>query len=156
MADDIRSALAGIPLFSGLPEDYLTRLSSLVTVEAHPRGSYVFREGEAGNKLYLILDGRIRISREVPGMGEEALAVLEKGNYFGEMALLDNHPRSADARVHESTKLLALDKKDFQDLLFIDKNVAYDVLWAFVRTLSSRLRETSNKLTFLTVCSKFD
>ena len=61
----------------------------------------IFEEGEQGDKFYLILDGAVRISRIVPGMGEEALAVLRAGTYFGEMALIDDFPRCADARAHE-------------------------------------------------------
>lgn len=155
MLDDTKKALATTPIFGGLSDDYLTRLASLINVESYKRGSYIFKEGDDGDKFYLIVEGRIRISRNVPGMGEEALAILKANDYFGEMALIDEAKRSADAYVHESAVVLALHKQDLEDLLFVDKNVAYDVLWAFVRTLSGRLRETSNKLTFLTISSKF-
>ncbi len=67
--------------------------------------------GTPATKLYLILEGKVRISRDVPGMGEEALAVLGPGQIFGEMALLDESPRSADARVHERCQLLAIPKR---------------------------------------------
>jgi len=155
MNEEAREALSRTALFGGLPREHLERLASLSTVESYRRGDYVFKEGAAGDSFYIILEGRIRISRQVPGMGEEALAILEPGSYFGEMALIEDQPRSADARVHESARLLVLARRDLEDLLFVDKAVAYDVLWAFVRTLSARLRETSNKLTFLTVTSKF-
>jgi len=97
----------------------------------------------------------VRISRDVPGMGEEALAVLGPGQIFGEMALLDESPRSADARVHERCQLLAIPKDGFDDLLFLHKDLAYEVLWSIVRMLLSRLRETNNKLTFLSISGKF-
>ena len=79
----------------------------------------------------------MRISRDVPGMGEEALAVLGPGQVFGEMALLDESPRSADARVHERCRLLAIPKDGFDDLLFLHKDLAYEVLWSIVRMLVS-------------------
>jgi len=102
-----------------------------------------------------VLDGKIRISRNVGGMGEEALAILGPGEVFGEMALLDESPRSADAIVHENCRLLAIPKDAFDDLLFTRKDLAYEVLWGFVRLLSSRLRETNDKLTFLSVSGRF-
>ena len=61
----------------------------------------IFREGEKGNEMYVVLEGRVMISKYIPGAGEEALAFLERGGYFGEMALIDNEPRSADAKAHE-------------------------------------------------------
>ena len=116
----------------------------------------IFEHGQLGDKLYVILEGRIRISRNVPGMGEEALAVLGPGAVFGEMALIDAAPRSADARVHERCKLLSLPRDAFEDLLFLHKDLAYEVLWSFVSMLTVRLRETNDKLTFLSVTGKFE
>lgn len=105
--------------------------------------------------MYLILSGAVRISREVSGMGEEALAVLRPGNYFGEMALIDDSPRSADAKAHETSEVFVIRKEDLEDLLFVDRDLAYDLLWNFVRTLSGRLRQTNDKMTFLAVSNKF-
>ncbi len=107
--------------------------------------------------MYVIIDGRVRISREVAGIGEEAIAILGPGSVFGEMALLDEAPRSADARVHEQPcRLLAIPKDAFEDLLFLHKDLAYEVLWSIVRMLTQRLRETNDKLTFLSVTGKFE
>ena len=61
-------------------------------------------------------------------MGEEALAVLGPGALFGEMALIDDSPRTADARVHEGCRLFAVPKDALEDLLFLHRNIAYDVL----------------------------
>jgi CRP/FNR family transcriptional regulator, cyclic AMP receptor protein len=74
---------------------------------------------------------------------------------FGEMALLDESTRSADARVHESCRVLTIHKDGFDDLLFMDKELAYEVLWTMVRMLAGRLRETNDKLTFLSSTGKF-
>jgi CRP-like cAMP-binding protein len=108
-----------------------------------------------GDKLYLVQQGKVRISRNIPGIGEEALAVLGPGETFGEMCLFDYAPRSADARVHERCQLLVLSRDRFAELLFLRMDVAHDVLWNAVRMLTKRLRETSDKLTFLSVSSKF-
>ena len=154
VADRI-AQLGKVPLFAGLTEPALEIISRVATEEAHALGTKIFQHGDPGDKLYIILEGRVRISREVPGMGEEALAVLGPGAVFGEMALLDEAPRSADARVHERCRLLALPKDAFEDLLYLHKDLAYEVLWSVVRMLTQRLRETNDKLTFLTVTGKF-
>jgi len=88
-------------------------------------------------------------------MGEEALAILAPGDAFGEMSLIDDFPRSADARVHERCRVLVVDKDAMEDLLFLHKELAYEILWNFVQILSARLRETNDKMTFLSVSGKF-
>jgi CRP/FNR family transcriptional regulator, cyclic AMP receptor protein len=152
---DAVERLRNVHLFAGLKPEALALISKVATEETHASGTKIFQHGDAGDKLYLILEGRVRISREVPGMGEEALAVLGPGQVFGEMALLDESPRSADARVHERCRVLAIPKDGFDDLLFMHKDLAYEVLWSMVRILVQRLRETNDKLTFLSISGKF-
>ena len=153
--DSIASCLTKVSLFADLPAVYLRRIAGLGVEESYQRGATIFSEGTPGDKLYVIMSGSIRISRQVPGMGEEALAILKTGDYFGEMALIDDFPRSADAIAHETCRLLVLTKESVADLLFVDRDLAYDLLWSFVRTLSARLRETNDKMTFLAVSSRF-
>ncbi len=151
----VLEALSKIHLFEGIAPSGLKRIAEIATEEIHRVGQYVFREGDSGEALYLILEGKVRISREVSGMGEEALAVLGPGEAFGEMALVDDAPRSADAKVHERCRLLAISKDALESLLFLHKDLAYEILWNFVRILSARLRETNDKMTFLSVTGKF-
>lgn len=147
--------LGKIDLFSGLPQVHLRRVLDLGSEEMYQRRDTIFSEGDAGDKFYLILDGAVRISRFVPGMGEEALAVLRKGAYFGEMSLVDEAPRSAAAICHENCRLFMVRRADLEDLLFVDRDLAYELLWNFVRTLSRRLRATNDKMTFLATTNKF-
>jgi CRP-like cAMP-binding protein len=147
--------LGKIKFFAGLPSNYLRRIADLGIEEKHSGGGVIFAEGDKGDKFYLIFEGAVRISRMVPGMGEEALAILRVGDYFGEMSLIDEFPRSAHALVHEACKLFVIRKEDLEDLLFVDRDLAYELLWNFVRTLSARLRETNDKMTFLSVTTKF-
>lgn len=155
MATHIVEALGKIRLFEGIHPKGLERIASLCSECTYEVGDFVFREGDIGDKLYLILEGKIRISRQVSGMGEEALAVLGPGQAFGEMSLIDDFPRSADARVHDRCRLLVLSKEALEDLLFLDKDLAYEILWNIVKILSSRLRETNDKMMFLSVTGKF-
>jgi CRP-like cAMP-binding protein len=147
--------LSKIGLFSALQPTYLRRIATLGLEEDYAQDALIFKEGAVGDKVFLIISGAVRISRTVPGMGEEALAVLRAGTHFGEMALIDDFPRSADARAHEACRLFVIRKEDLEDLLFVDRDLAYDLLWSFVRTLSKRLRETNDKMTFMAVTSKF-
>ena len=148
--------LAQIDLFSGLPAVHLRRVVEIGAVEDYKKNANVFSEGDAGDKFYLILEGAVRVSRFVPGMGEEALAVLREGAYFGEMSLIDEAPRSATIIAHEKSRLFVVNRRDLEDLLFVDRDLAYEVLWNFVRTLSRRLRATNDKMTFLATSSKFE
>lgn len=143
-------------LFQGLKPAALELLLAIAAKEEYQKGAYLFHHGDSGERMYVVLDGKIRISRNVSGMGEEAMAILGPGEVFGEMALLDESPRSADAIVHESCVLLSIPKDAFDDLLFSRKELAYEVLWGFVRLLSTRLRETNDKLTFLSVSGRFE
>ncbi len=147
--------LARVPFFDGLTREALAMFASVTAEESHATGTKLFQYGDPGDKLFIILEGKVRISREVAGMGEEALAVLGPGEVFGEMSLLDESPRSADARVHERCRMLVITKEAFDELLFMQKELAYEVLWNCVRILSARLRETNEKLTFLTTSGKF-
>lgn len=148
--------LAKASLFEGIRQRHLERLASIGREEEFKRGEFVFREDEVGDKFYLVLEGRVRISRTVTGMGEEALAILGPGAAFGEMALIDDFPRSADVVAHEHCRLFVVQKEDLEDLLFVDRDMAYEFLWRMVRLLSARLRETNDKMTFLTMAGKFE
>ena len=153
--EDVQAALATTHLFRGLTPRGLEQIAAIAGEEAHERNTFVFREGELGQKLYLILEGKVRISRNLAGMGEEALAVLGPGEAFGEMSLIDDTARSADALVHERCRLLVITREAFEDLLFIHKDLAYEILWNFIKILSQRLRETNDKMAFMSVTGRF-
>ncbi len=153
---NVLDILSGIDLFSGLPLSHLRRVVDIGVEQQVKKGKNVFAEGDKGDDFYVILEGAVRISRIVPGMGEEALAVLREGAYFGEMSLLDDAPRSATVIAHESLLLFVINRQDLEDLLFVDRDLAYEMLWNFVRTLSRRLRATNDKMTFLATSNKFE
>ena len=149
------AVLAKVSMFSGLASLHLRRIATIGHEEQHGYGKTIFAEGDTGDKFYVVLEGAVRISKIVPGMGEEALAIHRAGNFFGEMSLIDDAPRSAHALVHEACRLFVIAKQDLEDLLFVDRDLAYELLWSFVRTLSKRLRETNDKMTFLATSNKF-
>lgn len=149
-------ALRACQLFQALPADRLRRIADIAKHRDLPAGAIVFREGEVGDEMFVVVAGKVRISKQVPGVGEEALGVLEPGSHFGEMAMVDDSPRSADAIAHTACALAVVKRDDLDQLMFMDKDLAYDLLWTFVRTLVARLRETNDKIkTFFTMTGQF-
>jgi CRP/FNR family cyclic AMP-dependent transcriptional regulator len=142
-------------IFKDLDEDELKQIADVCKEERFVSGAYIFREGEHGNRLYLIVDGEVRISRDVPGSGEEALAVLKAGALFGEMAVFDRTERSTHAISNGGTTVLTISRPDFEMLLDFNRELAYKVLWACVRLLSSRLRSTNDSLRSFLAMSMF-
>jgi CRP-like cAMP-binding protein len=147
--------LEKMPMFQGIARVQLMRVAAIGKVEERGLGETLFEEGDVGDRFYIVLSGAVRISRIVPGMGEEALAIHKAGAHFGEMSLFDEAPRSAHAFVHERCRLFVILRHELEELLFVDRDLAYDLLWSFVRTLSRRLRETNDKMTFLATTNKF-
>lgn len=147
--------LAQVALFRGLNQSQLRKVAAICEQQAVESGALIFREGEPAQSMYLLIEGKVRISRRVPGMGEEALAILDAGQYFGEMGVVEESVRSADAYAHERSTLWRIDRAHFDQLLFTDKDLAYAVLWTLVRTLSGRLRETNEKMKAFFAMSKF-
>ncbi len=131
----------------GLSPKDLTLLTKFSNAEVYNRGETIFREGDLGDRLYIVLEGSIRISKHIAGTGEEALAILKKGDFFGEMALLGQHYRSADAKAQEQgTTVLAITKEALREILSIDTDSAYQFLTILCRILSQRLREINEKI----------
>jgi len=138
--------LKKIPLFESLSEYELEEIDKICIREAHAKDTIIFFEGDPGNRCYVIVTGEVRISKLIPNIGEEALAVLKPGDYFGEMALIDNFPRSAHAIANTDIEVLAINKTDLDKVLIADRELGYKLLWTFTRTLSKRLRETNEKM----------
>ena len=131
----------------GLSAAEMKLLATFSTEERFREGSTMFREGEKGDKLYIVLDGRVRISKFIPGVGEEALAVLDRGDFFGEMALIDDKPRSADAKAHETdATVLSIDRATLNEILSMDPHASLQFLNLLCRMISRRLREINEKI----------
>ncbi|MDH3973194.1 MAG: cyclic nucleotide-binding domain-containing protein [Deltaproteobacteria bacterium] len=138
--------LKKISFFDTLTADELNEVLALTKQEDFKGGDKIFSEGDKGDKLYIIIAGAIRISKSIPGMGEEALSILRTGDYFGEMALIEDITRTADATAHEGSSLISISKEDLQSLMEKNREMGYKILTKFVGTLSRRLRETNDKL----------
>jgi hypothetical protein len=142
-------------IFAGLDQEELSLVGEICREQRFVSGEHIFREGEIGDRLYLIVDGEVRITRQIPGSGEEALAVLKPGSLFGEMAVLDHGPRSTDAIANRETTCLTILRSDFELLLQRNRDMAVAVLWAVVRLVSKRLRATNDSLQSFLAMSMF-
>lgn len=142
-------------IFQDLDEGELARVAEVCREQKFTVGQYVFKEGEPGNRLFLISEGEVRISRTIPGSGEEALAVLKPGACFGEMSIFDRSERSTDAIANTSCTLITISRSDFELLLDFNRDIAYKVLWSVVRLLSARLRVTNDNLRSFLAMSMF-
>jgi CRP-like cAMP-binding protein len=147
--------LKAVAIFKNLDDDEIAQVAEVCKEERFVSGEFIFREGEQGNRLYLIVEGEVRISRDVPGSGEEALAVLKPGAIFGEMAVFDRSERSTHAISNGGTTCLTITRADFEMMLDFNRDLAYKVLWACVRLLSSRLRSTNDSLRSFLAMSMF-
>jgi len=148
--------LKKIHLFETLLEPELAKIGKICRPEAVAKDTVLFKEGDVGDRCYIILNGEVRISKFIPHIGEEALAVLKPGDYFGEMALIDNFPRSAHAIVNSDAELFSINKTELDKILIMDHEMGYKLLWAFTKTLSKRLRETNEKMaSFLAMTGGF-
>ena len=151
----VAELLKKVAIFRDLEPEELGLIADVCKEEKFVSGEYIFREGEHGNRLYLIVDGEVRISRDVPGSGEEALAILKAGALFGEMAVFDRTERSTHAISNGGTTALTISRPEFEMLLDFNREIAYKVLWSCVRLLSSRLRQTNDSLRSFLAMSMF-
>ena len=142
-------------IFSDLTDEEAEKVAEICQIQKFKFGQHIFKEGDKGNRLYLISEGEVRISRQMPGSGEEALTVLKQGACFGEMAVFDRSERSTDAIANIDTTLLTITRSDFEMLLDFDRDLAYKVLWSVTRLLSERLRVTNDNLKSFLAMSMF-
>ncbi|MEP7008762.1 MAG: cyclic nucleotide-binding domain-containing protein [Acidobacteriota bacterium] len=131
----------------GLSRRELMTLATFSKEVRYAAGAYVFQEGDQGAEMYVILEGKAMISKFIPGGGEEALAILDRGDFFGEMSLIDGQPRSADARAHGGPlTALALNQATVREVLAMDPHASLEFLQLLCRLIANRLREIDEKV----------
>ncbi len=133
--------LKKIPLFRYLTYQELVKVLNITYLETFEPGNAIIKEGESGEELYIVLAGRVTVSRD-----NTEIVDLHPGVHFGEMALVDQSPRSATIIAKESTRLLVVQRRSFYTLIRKEPVLAVKLLWSFVQVLSRRLRETNEQL----------
>ncbi len=150
----IQQTLKTVPIFRELDDDELAQVLMVGMVRRFPQGTTILREGEPGGWLYVITEGQVRISKVVPGVGEEALSILPSGDLFGEVEFFDGAPSSASAIAHTDCEVLSLPHKEMAGLLRSRTGLAAKFFWAFGRTLAGRLRESDKRMAALLAMSR--
>ena len=136
------TVLKTVPLFAGFLDDQLRTIASVVTRRNVPRGAIVIVEGDPTDSLYIVISGRLKVMMSDADGKEVILAMLGPGEFFGEMGLIDDSPRSATVMSVEPCELIVLAKRDFKRCLVEHFDLAMTVMRGLVR----RLREADRKI----------
>lgn len=136
-AHDWLNALEEVPLFEGLSKRHVRRVAKLARVRRFAAGSTLVRAGDSGRSFFVLLDGTAKVVRS--GARTRRLGI---GDYFGEMALLDGAPRSADVVAEQEVLALTIDRSGFSKLLNSEPTLAQTLL----RTLAARLRAVESSI----------
>ena len=143
---DAAEALRQVPLFAGLSKGELKKMARLLHQRTYQPGEVIFREGDPGAGMYVVQRGHVRIVIRLPDGSEKALATLEDKQFFGEMALLEDAPRSASAVAVDRTELLGFFQPDLESLIERDSRLGSRVLWNLAKLMAGRLRATNEAL----------
>jgi CRP-like cAMP-binding protein len=137
----VEDTLARVELFADLDKDALERIAKSCVIREFKAGDVIVRENEVGVAFYIIDQGRIEVVKHLGTEQEQVLAEMRPGEFFGEMALFDNHVRSASIRAREDTRCLVLTKWDFNAELTQSSDLAV----AMLATLARRIRQLNEE-----------
>jgi len=138
---DVLDSLRSIPLFGRVSEADLEELATHLIERRFPKNATVVEEGLPGDYMYVIREGRVKVTKASEDGREKIMNFLEAGAFFGDMALLGDEMRSASVKTLEESTLLALSRRDFIDLLRQSPDLALSV----IAELANRLRETNEQ-----------
>jgi CRP/FNR family cyclic AMP-dependent transcriptional regulator len=140
--------LRNIPLFKEMsPQEIMLVVLAGESVW-YGKGDMIFREGTEGDALYIIKSGEVRVAKYDGHGVERDLAILTTGEHFGELALIDNLPRSASAFAVSDSEIIRIPRSNFEDLLKHHEGIERKFYKAFTRILAERLRKQNDNFTF--------
>src|SRR6266581_9408867 len=141
-ASDKLALLRRHPLFGAIAPELLERLSSYATTRAVHRGDSIFAKGDPGNSLYAVCAGTVKISVPSADGKDAVFNLVGEGEIFGEIALLDGRPRTADATAMTDCELVVIERREFVTFLRSEP----DVMLKLMEILCERLRRTSDQV----------
>ena len=144
--DDILALLKQVPIFINLKLKELAEVEKIMHRRKYKKSEPIIRMGDPGLGMYIIAKGSVDIIEEDKKGGSRTLANLEDGSFFGDMALLDESPRSASAIATEECDIIGFFRPDFLDLLDRKPKLGIKVLLALAKTSGERLRRTDEML----------
>jgi len=134
--------LRRVPFLGALTPPELRRIARIAYERDFSAGKTIFSKAESGSRMFIVISGRVRIFTRSGGKKRKTFAYLAPGEFFGEMALVDGHTRSASAEAVEDSRLLVIRKADFKGLLMSDPKLTCYLL----RTVSERLRQANAEI----------
>ena len=143
---NIEDFLRSIDIFSELKDEELSILGRVMGEEIFDTGEVLFREQENGDELFLVAQGKISISVNLPDGGELEISEIGKGNFFGEMAIFEQAPRSATCTAKERSRLVSLRRDHFYELIRSHPRIATEIMYKMLNITTERLRNTNNFL----------
>jgi CRP-like cAMP-binding protein len=138
-------SLRTIPLFSSVSDEDLESIASLLIERRFPKHKTIVEEGLSGDYMYVIREGRVKVTKLSGDGREKILELLEAGSFFGEMSLLDSAPRSASVKALTEVRILALARNDFLNVL----RRSPDLALAVIQELTHRLRQQDEQASSL-------
>jgi CRP/FNR family cyclic AMP-dependent transcriptional regulator len=142
--------LRRIKLFQDISEPHLVALWGRLRERRLKRGEILFRAGDPGDELFLIRSGKIVVSNPVRGRVEQVLAELGPGDFFGDMTLFDEEPRSATIQAVTETILFSMDRQNLRQFMDSNPRAAAALLFQVVRVMSGRLRASTELVAEIT------
>ena len=136
------AVLKSVPLFVSFPDDQLRMLVTVVTRRSAPRASLIMAAGDPTDSLYIVISGRLKVMMGDAEGKEVILSIIGPGEFFGEMGLIDDSPRSASVVAIEPCELLSLSRRDFKKCMAENFEMTQNVMRGLVR----RLREADRKI----------
>ncbi len=135
--------LERVGVFSLLSRDDVERVTAHLAMVELAEGQTLFREGEAGNELYILAEGKVAISIRLPDGTEQQIAQFAPGDFFGEMSIFDNAPRSATCQALSRSVVFSLSKDAFTDIIAQHPRIALKLMYRMLNVTTQRLRDTS-------------
>jgi CRP-like cAMP-binding protein len=135
--EEKKTWLSGVPLFAGISAESMEQLSTVAGEQDFPAGHFIVRQGQVGTGLYVIVDGSVNVIRGA----DEVLATLGAGEFFGELSVIDQHPRNASVQTSEPTTVLAVASWDFLALLEHDPHFSLNL----IKGLAARVRSAGEQ-----------
>ena len=136
-----------IPLFSELSDDDLREIVKLAVRQVYKKDNMILIEEEIGSTIFIILDGRVKISRISDDGREVILSILSEGDFFGEMSILDGQNRSANVVTLDDSKIMVIRREDFLQMLHDYPQIAINLL----KELAQRLRRSDTQIKSLSL-----
>jgi CRP/FNR family transcriptional regulator, cyclic AMP receptor protein len=143
--DYLVESLKKVPILAALKQDQLEMLAKLATVRTYKKGELMIKQGEPGTGLFVLLSGSVTVTaKSRPGFPDTVLSKMGKGDFVGEMSLIDGYPRSATVTADSDTQAIELNRWVFLDALRREPNIAVAMLPYLVRRIRS-LDEPKNR-----------